>query len=698
MERDRGQSRGGAGGRERSGKQEVDRAVQQHLAAGTPAEAAALLAQYARYEDAGHTLLQHLGVPADQVGDLDEPRRKLARLAASYLAKTAAAPLAVQLFVSLGDPVRAAEVLERMGDLLGAQKLRQHGARRGGRAPQTVNAVGGEAVNRDKALQLERGGQRELAAQVYVALKQYADAGRLMRELGKPAAAAQLYVEGNLPYEAAFCYLEAGDTGKGMENLVRVPRGDARYRQAARLAVQVATQLKLLNFQLEYFLSDFVRQGPEDEKERAAFLQLAELYLLHDAPDSAKEALRRLLDRFPGDAETVARLQQVEQSTRRPSALLRHIGEQDSAFLSGRGRGADDEILPGLPALPDLPGGPMVGTAGTRLGVGAQALATASQRAAAAPAPAAAAPAAAHGSAPSQAGHGDAATRDLGAVAGAPLALGAIVAGRYRLDSRLGQGGMAVVFKAFDLELEESLALKVFLGEQFDAAMQAQSLARFKQELKLNRQLAHPNIVRLYDIGLYQGHRYLSMELLVGSGLDELLGGPLPLERAIGLLLQLCRGLQAAHEAGVIHRDIKPQNLFVTQDDVLKVMDFGIAKAADTNNLTRTGMIAGTPRYMAPEQITGFSTVTAAADLYSVGVVAYQMIAGVLPFDHEEMMPLIMKKLNEQAASLVTHRPEVPPELDSVVLRLLDKDARQRFASCSELALALQQVRLPRGA
>ncbi|MBK6848826.1 MAG: serine/threonine protein kinase [Proteobacteria bacterium] len=204
--------------------------------------------------------------------------------------------------------------------------------------------------------------------------------------------------------------------------------------------------------------------------------------------------------------------------------------------------------------------------------------------------------------------------------------------------------------------------------------------------------------MRLYDIGLYQGHRYLSMELLVGRGFDELMGAPLPLGQALAYLLQLCRGLQAAHERGVVHRDIKPQNLFVTQDDVVKVMDFGIAKASETNNLTRPGMVAGTPRYMAPEQITGFSTVTAAADLYSVGVVAYQMIAGVLPFDHEEMMPLIMKKLNEQAAPLRSHRPEVPPELDAIVLRLLDKDPRERFASCSELALALQTLRLPRSA
>ncbi|MBK6848825.1 MAG: tetratricopeptide repeat protein [Proteobacteria bacterium] len=385
MAGDRDHPRSAGAGRGRSAKSEVDAAVQAHLAAGTPAEAAALLAQYARYEDAGRTLLQHLGVAAEQVGELDEPRRKLARLAASYLAKTAAAPLAVQILISLGDPVRAAEVLERSGDLLGAQKLREQGVRRGaGRGGgQAVHAVGGEAVSRDKALQLERAGQRELAAQVYVALKQYGDAGRVMRELGQPAAAAKLYVEGHLPFEAAVCYLQAGDTGKGMENLVRVPRGDARYRHAARLAVQVARQLQLLNFQLEHFLSDFVRQGPSDEQERGAFLQLAELYLHHDAPDSAKEALRRLLDRFPGDTDALTRLQQIEQSSRRSSALMRHIGEQDSDFFAGHGRGSASEILPGLPALPDLPGGPMVGAAGTRLGLGAQGLTAAPVRGAA---------------------------------------------------------------------------------------------------------------------------------------------------------------------------------------------------------------------------------------------------------------------------------------------------------------------------
>ena len=229
MAADQGPGRTSAAGRGRGNKSEVDAAVQAQLAAGAPAEAAALLAQYARYEGAGRMLLEQLGVPADRVGELEESRGKLARVAASYLAKAGAAPLAVQLFISLGDPVRAAEVLERTGDLVGAQQLRQQGARRGaGRGAQAVHAVGGEAVNRDKALQLERAGQRELAAQVYVALKQYADAGRVMRELGQPGAAAKLYAEGHLPYEAAVCYLEAGDTGKALENLVRVPRGEAR--------------------------------------------------------------------------------------------------------------------------------------------------------------------------------------------------------------------------------------------------------------------------------------------------------------------------------------------------------------------------------------------------------------------------------------------------------------------------------------
>src|SRR5207237_6670039 len=151
---------------------------------------------------------------------------------------------------------------------------------------------------------------------------------------------------------------------------------------------------------------------------------------------------------------------------------------------------------------------------------------------------------------------------------------------------------------------------------------------------KLSRQLIHPNIIRLYDIGLHQGHRYISMELLVGKSLKDRMRAPIEFRTALGYLLQACHGLQAAHDAGVVHRDVKPDNFFVTGDGVLKVMDFGIAKHHAAPGVTVAGSIAGTPQYMSPEQISNFSAVTAATDLYALGICAYELFSGAPPFTH----------------------------------------------------------------
>ncbi|TMA19066.1 MAG: serine/threonine protein kinase, partial [Deltaproteobacteria bacterium] len=244
--------------------------------------------------------------------------------------------------------------------------------------------------------------------------------------------------------------------------------------------------------------------------------------------------------------------------------------------------------------------------------------------------------------------------------------VGATVAGRYRLEAKIGQGGMATVFRAFDLELEENVALKVFNLEQASEVL----VARFKQELKLSRQLIHPNIIRLYDIGAHNGHRYISMELLVGKSLKDCMWQPIEFRTALGYLLQACHGLQAAHDAGVIHRDVKPDNFFVTEDGILKVMDFGIAKQYATPGVTVAGAIAGTPLYMSPEQIGNFSTVTHLTDLYALGVCAYEMFTGQVPFFHEELVPILMMHVNNRPVPPREKNPHVPAELDAIIVRL----------------------------
>jgi len=269
------------------------------------------------------------------------------------------------------------------------------------------------------------------------------------------------------------------------------------------------------------------------------------------------------------------------------------------------------------------------------------------------------------------------------------FALGKTIAGRYRLEQKIGQCGMAMVFKAYDLELEEDVALKVFGAGQTNEVL----VARFKQELKLSRQLLHPNIIRLYDIGMHEKHRYISMELLVGKSLKERLREPLEMDTALDYLLQACHGLQAAHDKGVVHRDVKPDNFFITDQEVLKVMDFGIAKQYAAPGVTVAGSIAGTPLYMSPEQISNFSTVSHLTDLYALGVCAYEMFTGQVPFFHADLVPMLMMHVNDAPVPPRTRNPSVPAELDGIILKCLAKDPKQRQQSCRELAQELIAIR-----
>jgi serine/threonine-protein kinase len=271
-----------------------------------------------------------------------------------------------------------------------------------------------------------------------------------------------------------------------------------------------------------------------------------------------------------------------------------------------------------------------------------------------------------------------------------PFRVGATVAGRYQLEERIGAGGMSVVFRARDLQLHDQVALKVFK----QAALDAESDARLRRELSLSRLLVHPNVVQLYAIGLAFGMRYVTLELLTGSDLaDRMRGEALPLGEGLDYLVQACAGLAAAHDVGIVHRDVKPENCFITRDARVKLMDFGIAKARDVSGLTATGMVAGTPAYMAPEQVLNFSSVTAAADQYSLGVVAYEMFTATRPFRHPEPVPLMMLHTTEPPPPPRGVNPALPLELEQIILRCLAKDPKQRFASCRELQRELELLR-----
>jgi serine/threonine-protein kinase len=248
---------------------------------------------------------------------------------------------------------------------------------------------------------------------------------------------------------------------------------------------------------------------------------------------------------------------------------------------------------------------------------------------------------------------------------------------------------MAVVFKASDLELGEPIALKVFTQVVHDA----QAEERFKRELRLSRQLSNPHVVRLFDIGSYRGVRYISMELLKGLDLRARMASPIRYREAVEFIIQACAGLQAAHEAGVIHRDFKPENCFITESGLVKVMDFGIAKVQNAPGITTTGIVVGTPAYIAPEQVSNFSSVGFASDLYALGVVAYELFSGRLPFSHPEPLKLLMMHINDAPPPLRTHNKAIPEELERVILKLLEKDPARRFSSAKELAARLEEIR-----
>jgi eukaryotic-like serine/threonine-protein kinase len=671
---------------------QFDSAIKVYVQLGASQEAARVLASQSKYGEAGNLLVSGLGVSIGEFHKLEGDARRQAYLAASYFSKAGNMQTAVEILVEIGERARAAELLERGGDHLAAERLRSK--KSGGYVPSADSGprrgIGGAAVNMDAARKLEKEGKLDLAVQAYVQIKHYGEAGRILAKLSRFADAANLFAEGGLPYEAGLCYLEAGDTGKGVDNLVRVPRNDRRYREAAAKVVRVAAGLNLLDFQIEHFLTNYISSGPAGESDLETFYILSRLYEQHDLVENAKEALKKILEVSPAYRDAAARLQRYEADTKVGAAVYEKIRDEDAGFRGERRVGGQPgkPKLPGLPALPDLPDLPpapqiagltgymsqpqapnLAATAGTIFSAGA---AQAPQQSGASP-PAMAAPLP-----PPEEG----------------FAQGVVVAARYELKSKLGQGGMATVWKAWDLELEEDVALKVFMQPIPDAKAQAETQQRFKQELKLSRQLSHPNIIRLYDIGVHAAHRYISMELLVGHALQDLIeNGPMEFGRGLGYMVQACAGLQAAHDQGVIHRDIKPENLFVTNDDVLKVMDFGIAKNAFGPGLTIAGMVAGTPEYMAPEQITNFSSVTAATDLYSLGLVMYRMFTGTLPFQHDELMPLLMMHVNQAPRSPREWNPAIPEDLEAVILKLLEKDPARRFANGRELARALQQIR-----
>ncbi|MEK7400855.1 MAG: protein kinase [Gemmatimonadota bacterium] len=276
------------------------------------------------------------------------------------------------------------------------------------------------------------------------------------------------------------------------------------------------------------------------------------------------------------------------------------------------------------------------------------------------------------------------------------LSPGKMLGTRYEIKSVLGVGGMGMVYKANDKELGEVLAIKTLKPEMM--SVDASALERFKSEIKLARKIAHRNVVRTYDLGEVNGLYYISMEYVEGKSLKDLIKerGRLPVSVVLPIAKQLCRALEVSHEEGVIHRDIKPQNMVVQSDGVLKVMDFGIARLATRpkdSGHTEAGMVVGTPEYMAPEQLLG-DELDARADLYSTGAVLYECLTGQVPITADSAIVLITRVLEQIPKPPRDVVPDVPQSLSDLVMWVLQKDREKRPASAAALHRLLDEIAL----
>jgi hypothetical protein len=272
------------------------------------------------------------------------------------------------------------------------------------------------------------------------------------------------------------------------------------------------------------------------------------------------------------------------------------------------------------------------------------------------------------------------------------MAVGRVLSGRYRIQELLGRGGMAAVWRAWDLRLDRPVAVKELAGPWLrdDTAV-----ARFDREARMSARLAHPNIVAVHDVGMDGDVRYLVMELVDGDTVSALLArGPLPVSQTIAIAVQACDGLAAAHAAGIIHRDVKPANLILTPAGVVKICDFGIARAVrGTPDLSLTGAATamGSSKYMAPEQAYG-EHVDGRADLYSLGCTIYAMLTGAPPFTGDNPLDVLHLHLTRPPVPVGERRGDVPPELDALVSRLLAKTPAARPADAVEVKARLEAL------
>ena len=272
----------------------------------------------------------------------------------------------------------------------------------------------------------------------------------------------------------------------------------------------------------------------------------------------------------------------------------------------------------------------------------------------------------------------------------AELTTGSTFAGRYQIIEELGKGGMGKVYKAVDTRINEKIALKLIKAE---ISSDNKTLERFGNELKLARKIVHKNVGRMYDINEEEGTHYITMEYVSGQDLKGLIrqSGQLAIGTTISVAKQICEGLAEAHKVGVVHRDLKPNNIMIDREGEVRIMDFGIARSLKEKSITGAGVMIGTPEYMSPEQVEG-KEVDQRSDIYSLGIILYEMVTGRVPFEGETPFTIGMKHKGETPKNPKVLNAQIPEDLSNMIMRCLEKDKEQRYQSSGEVQEELGDI------